>query len=973
MTDPETTGAAADSCGLSHGDRPRLALDVVARVSLFVARALSGMGARDPEAQTALLERLAAQPFTREAMRARLETIDDPDVLDDAMRRLRREVMVCTAARDITGRADFHEVVGVMTALAEEALSAAVRVNSRALARRFGVPTDAEGHPQDMLVVGMGKLGGEELNASSDIDLVFVYDEGGETRAAGEFSSARRSITNHEFFDKLARRVIASINDLDGTGFVFRVDMRLRPFGDSGPLVVSSAMLEEYLYSEGRDWERFAWLKGRVVNRAVFMPPEAFEAACSGLQSLVRPFVFRKYVDFSAISALARIHEMIRAETTRRELGRDQGVNIKLGSGGIREIEFICQTFQIIRGGREPSLRGRSTPPMLAELARLGSITQENAATLTDHYYFLRNLEHALQYVDDKQTQTMPSDPAALDNVAAMVGYSSPALLAHLEQVRRYVGEAFDGIFHTEKPRDDADGWPAGWRAGDPSVEGALAEVLAAAGYARSGDLSHRILKMMRSRLLPARSPQAREQLARLIKSIADKSRGWAQLRESTVSPDEVFDRYLRLTEVVIGRPTYAALLNQYPDAADRVGRMLAVSRWAADYITEHPLVLDELVDLRATRIDDYTPVDRTEWLEELRRRMKALDNDRERQLNLLRDAHHGALFHLLMADIDGRLSVERLADQLSALADAVLAAVMELAWESIPSRHCEYPRFAVIGYGKLGGKELGYASDLDLIFLYDDDNPNAEANYIKLVRRMLSWLTMQTSSGILFDIDLRLRPNGENGLIVSSMEMFRRYQRNIDGNGAWGWEHQALTRARFCAGDPDVGKAFEEERRHILMLRREPGDVAAGVLEMRARMLEGHPNKTELFDVKHDRGGMVDLEFIVQYLVLAYSSQHPELVNNFGTTLLTEMAAGLGLIDKDLAMRSVSAYRHYRNIQREIRLSRGETVKARVPAEVVEKDRPAVLALWRSVFGTDEPRREAAAAHDQGDQDDDI
>ena len=268
-----------------------------------------------------------------------------------------------------------------------------------------------------------------------------------------------------------------------------------------------------------------------------------------------------------------------------------------------------------------------------------------------------------------------------------------------------------------------------------------------------------------------------------------------------------MFDRYLRLTEVVIGRPTYVALLNQYPDAADRVGRMLAVSRWAADYITEHPLVLDELVDMRAPRIDDYTSVDRSGWLEDLRARMKLLDNDRERQLNLLRDAHHGALFHLLMADIDGRLSVERLADQLSALADAVLAAVMELAWESIPTRHREYPRFAVIGYGKLGGKELGYASDLDLIFLYDDDDPQAESNYIKLVRRMLSWLTMQTSSGILFDVDLRLRPNGENGLIVSSMEMFRRYQRNSDGNGAWDWEHQATWQRACLRCAPECSK----------------------------------------------------------------------------------------------------------------------------------------------------------------------
>ena len=932
-------------------------MSAVPSVSMFVSRALRGMGARDDCAELELLQKLAAAPFEREKMRERLARIDDPEILDDAMRRLRREVMVCVASRDVTGEADFDEVVSTMTALAEETLTAAVRVNSRALARRFGVPTDAEGRAQDMLVVGMGKLGGAELNASSDIDLVFVYDEAGETKPLGEFEKARRSISNHEFFDKLARRVIASINDLDGTGFVFRVDMRLRPFGDSGPLVVSSAMLEEYLYSEGRDWERFAWLKGRVVNRAVFMQEDDFSQAVRNLESLVRPFVFRKYVDFSAISALARIHEMIRAETTRREAGRDTGINVKLGSGGIREIEFICQTFQIIRGGREPTLRGRSTPPMLAELARLGSLPQETADRLTEDYIFLRNLEHALQYVDDKQTQTMPTDAAALSALAGMLALSPEVLLKKLEAIRGFVGSTFDGIFHTESPKDDDDGWPAGWKVGAEATREPLIEALGTAGFVHAKDLAVRILKMMRSRLLPARTPQAREQVARLVKTISGKAHGWAKLRDSTVSPDEVFERYLNLIEFVLGRPSYVALLNQYPDAADRVGRMLAVSRWAADYIGEHPLVLDELVDMRAPRIDDYTAVDRTEWLEDLRLRMKQFEGDRERQLNLLRDAHHSALFHLLLADLDGRLSVERLADQLSALADAVLSAVLELAWDSIATRHREYPRFAVIGYGKLGGKELGYASDLDLIFLYDDDDPQAEGNYIKLVRRMLSWLTMQTSSGILFDVDLRLRPNGENGLIVSNMNMFRRYQRNDDGNGAWAWEHQALTRARFCAGDPQVGAMFEEERRYILMLPRDAAEVAAGVLEMRAKMLEGHPNKTAFFDVKHDRGGMVDLEFIVQYLVLAYSSKHPELVNNFGTTLLTEMAASLGLIDKELARKAVQAYRHYRNIQREIRLSRGETVKARVEPELVQDDFPAVLELWRQVFGTDAPQ----------------
>lgn len=935
----------------------RLALEEVPQYSLYAARALSAMAPSAGKTPKAIAQGFLAGPITREDMRATLDAIDDPDMLDTAMRVLRREVMTSIIVRDLTGNADFKEVVGTVTTLAEETVSAAVRVHSRILAQRFGVPVGISGQKQDLMVVGMGKLGGEELNVSSDIDLIFVYDEGGETQAVDEFASARRSIANHEFFDKLARRVIASINELDGTGFVFRVDMRLRPFGESGPLVLSSAMLEEYLYSEGRDWERFAWLKGRVVNRSVLSPEDVFSQAVRNLNSLVRPFVFRKYVDFGAISALARIHEMIRAETARKEAVRDQGINIKLGSGGIREIEFICQTFQIIRGGREPELRDKTTCPMLRACVESGCITDETASRLAEDYVFLRNLEHCLQYVDDKQTQVLPKDDEGRGRIARMMGMTLTDLDAKVAGIRAFVSSTFDGVFHTKTPADTASHWPAGWSTGDESLESVLAETLSSGGFSEAQRLAARILKMMRSRYLNARTQQAREQLTRFVPKIAAKAPEWARLREGSVTADEVLDRYLKILETVLGRATYIALLNQYPEAADRVGRMLAVSRWAADYIADHPLVLDELVDARNIVIDDYTSVDRSGWLEELRGQMRAADGDKERQLNLLRDAHHSALFALLTADLEGRLTVERLADQLSALADAVLTLVIELAWDSIASRHCEYPKFAAIGYGKLGGKELGYASDLDLIFLYDDPAPESEGNYAKLVKRMLSWLTLQTSSGILFEVDMRLRPNGQNGLIVSNMDMFRRYQRNQDGHGAWAWEHQALTRARFCAGDTQVGEEFEKERRYILTLPRDAAQTAADVIDMRRKMLEGHPNPTDQFDVKHDRGGMVDLEFIVQYLVLVKSREYPELVNNFGTIHLTEMAGDLGLVDPEKAAAALKAYRRYRNIQRSIRMARGQDVRCRVAPEQVAEERQAVLALWREVFGTDAPQ----------------
>mgnify|MGYP000054414499 FL=1 len=360
-----------------------------------------------------------------------------------------------------------------------------------------------------------------------------------------------------------------------------------------------------------------------------------------------------------------------------------------------------------------------------------------------------------------------------------------------------------------------------------------------------------------------------------------------------------------------------------------------------------------------APREGNVPPVDWSEWADRLHRALVEADGDQERQMNALRDAHHSAVFRLLIADLDGRFTVERLADHLSALADAVLEEVLDLAWVSMTKKHCDRPKFAVIGYGKLGGKELGYDSDLDLVFIYDDPDLEADLTYSRLVRRMMSWLTIQTSSGKLFDVDLRLRPNGDSGLIVSSFDMFSRYQRNADGNGAWFWEHQALTRARFVAGDADVGKRFEDERREILMMPRTQDEARASVLEMRRKMLDGHPNRTALFDIKHDRGGMVDVEFIVQLLVLTHSAEHPELVNNFGNILLLEKAADLGLTDPAVSAPAVRAYRRYRALQHEIRLNAGEGVPVRVPADMIEAEREAVLKLWRTVFETDAPLRE--------------
>ncbi len=861
-----------------------------------------------------------------------------------ALRHLRRRVLLTLITRDATGKADLAEVVATMTALAELAVQTTVEAHARALAADHGVPLGADGVPQDLLVVGMGKLGGGELNVSSDIDLIFAYDEDGETHGA----NLRRRLSNHEFFAQLGRRVIALLNDMTADGFVFRVDMRLRPNGSAGPLAVSSAMLEEYLMAQGREWERFAWLKGRVISLPVFASAAQFDGQCAAVHEIVRPFVFRKYLDFGAIAALRELHKLVRTEAARRVSGRESRADdVKLGRGGIRELEFIAQTFQIVRGGREPALRSKSTLRALAALAEIAVLSAATCHRLTTSYVFLRNLEHALQYVDDAQTHLVPGDHAARERVARLLGASNAAaMMAEYRAVQGFVAAVFDGVFADPTA---AEGEVALAPANVQGIadDGALLEDLRKRGFADPVATAQRLRAVLDSRRVQATAGTARTGLERLLRRALQTTieRSHETGAAHDIGPDQHFARFAQLAEVIAGRSTYIALLNQFPQAFDRVMRMLAASRWATDYLVRHPILLDELLDQRLFEHEPDWPA----WSTAVRQRLAEADGDHERHMNLLRDAHHAQVFRLLVADLDSRLTVERLADHLSALADATLALAIEYAWRSLPRRHRDVPRFAVIGYGKLGGKELGYESDLDLIFLYDDEDPAAAEVYLLFARRLMTWLSAHTSSGKLFEIDLRLRPDGNTGLLVSPFGAFARYQRNEDGLGAWPWEHQALTRARYSAGDLEIGERFEAERSRILMQRREQQELRADVLKMRTRMLEGHPNPTALFDVKHDRGGMVDVEFIVQFLVLAHAHEHSGLVRNAGNIALLQVAGELRLIDGPLAREVADAYRTFRSIQHRLRLNGAE--RARVAPEEVEREAAAVTRLWNSVF----------------------
>jgi glutamate-ammonia-ligase adenylyltransferase len=858
--------------------------------------------------------------WTADAMRAFLAAGDaaDPAALGARLRDLRARVMLRTAVRDLAGLAQLAEVTGTMSDLAEVALDAALRAHRSPLEAEHGAPAGALG-AQDLLVVGMGKLGGRELNVSSDIDLVFVYPEEGETP---------RGLSNHEFFVRLGRRVIRTLADVTAEGQVFRVDMRLRPWGDAGPLAASLDALEQYFVAQGREWERYAWIKARVVAGG----DERMRAA---LAQVAQPFVFRKYLDFGTIDAVRKLHAQIRQEVARRDLAGD----VKLGPGGIREIEFVAQGFQLIRGGRDAGLRARATLEVLAALGARRLLPEPAVAELSAAYVFLRRLEHRLQYLDDAQTHALPTAPEDRQLVAESMGAPDWARFAReLEGHRAAVTRHFDSVFAAA---GEANASSPAWQG---TLEGDAAERdLAAKGYVEPRETLARIRALRAGARYQQLPESSRERLDLLVPRFIEAcARGQAGGPGERVAPEVALRRALDFVEAVSRRASYLALLAESPGALAKVAEILAASSWAAEYLTRHPILLDELLD---ARVLGEAP-DWSEFAAALRHAMAAHEGDVERQMDAMREIHHAWVFRLLMQDLAGLLTVERLADHLSLAADLVLAVTLEVCWKLVRNRHTEIPRFAVIGYGKLGGKELGYASDLDIVFVYDDPHEAAPENYARLAQRMNSWLSSRTSAGTLFETDLALRPSGGAGLLVTSMSAFKRYQLE----SAWLWEHQALTRARFCAGDAAIGAVFDALRRDLLQAHRDPGALAAEVLKMRQKMLDAHPNRSGLFDLKHDRGGMIDIEFIVQHLVLAHSRAHYELTGNLGNIALLHMAGALGLVPPALAQQVADAYRDFRRLQHRLRLNGAEF--ARVERATVAAHVDATAALWEAVFG---------------------
>ncbi len=861
-----------------------------------------------------------------EALRAR------GDDLPTALRILRQIVMERLIVLDCDQQAPLHTITTAVTELAEFTLDQACQAAQAQLDAVHGAPQGPQGQRAQMWVVGMGKLGARELNVSSDIDLIYLYDHDGETTG---LEGGRGRISNHEYFAKMVRLIYGLIGETTEHGFVFRVDLALRPNGNSGPPAVSQDALEDYLQVQGREWERFAWLKSRVVA-----PREAIaNRSARALRSTILPFVFRRYLDYSVFESLRVLHRQIREHASRRSAGRPERANdVKLSRGGIREIEFTVQLLQVVRGGQFPELRTRPTLAALQRVAAAGLMPQATADALAEAYEFLRRVEHRIQYLDDQQTHVLPMGCEPADGDLAWIGRTMgypdcTAFLQALDAHRELVAQEFDTLLGQGEDCKGCGG-PKASRSAVTDFDSLLQGLPPQLRERVTGWKAHPRVQALRE-----------DARARLVKLVA-RTAQW--LQEGRVTEDAAL-RMADWIEPLLRRESYLALLLERPGVHERLLRVLGAARWPARYLLKHPGVIDELAGEALLR-ERFQPEDFERELEQRRQALaRTGEDDDEALLNLLRRAHHAEVFRTLARDIEGRLTVEQVADDLSALADAVLRVTARWVWQRLKSRHREEPQFGIIGYGKLGGKELGYGSDLDIVFVYEDPHESAAEIYAAFVRKLINWLTTKTAEGDLFEIDTALRPNGSSGLLVTTFDAYANYQQNRGSNTAWTWEHQAMTRARFVLGEPALAQRFDAVREAVINAPRDVAALRAQIVAMRAKVAAAHPVSADRFDVKHSPGGMVDAEFAVQCLVLSQSAAHRALTPNVGNIALLQRAEACSLVPAGVGLAAADAYRNLRRAQHAARLNEHPTD---VPSDQMTGERDAVLALWRAVFG---------------------
>ncbi|MDP2242742.1 bifunctional [glutamate--ammonia ligase]-adenylyl-L-tyrosine phosphorylase/[glutamate--ammonia-ligase] adenylyltransferase [Pseudomonas sp.] len=930
------------------------ALRRVAAASDFVVE----QAQRDPQmflelAASGELERSLQAGELRGQLVAVLLDCTDEDELGRRLRRFRNRQQLRIIWRDISRQADLIETCRDLSEMADICIDLAYQWLYSRHCAQFGTPVGRRsGQAQHMVILGMGKLGAHELNLSSDIDLIFGYPEGGETEGV------KRPLDNQEFFIRLGQRLIKALDAITVDGFVFRTDMRLRPYGSSGSLVFSFNALEQYYQDQGRDWERYAMIKARVVG--------GDQVAGAQLLEMLRPFVYRRYLDFSAIEALRTMKQLIQQEVRRKGMAE----NIKLGAGGIREVEFIAQAFQLIHGGRDLSLQQRSLFAVLTTLRDQGYLPSAVTDELRDGYAFLRYAEHALQAIDDRQTQTLPDNDQDRTRVAFIMGFDNWA--AFHEQLMHWRGRV-DWHFRQviADPDEDADTaddevvggeWLPLWS--DVQDEAAACRQLVEAGFSDAQSAWRRLAGLRNGNQVRAMQRLGRERLDAFMPRLL------AQAVEHE-NPDLVLERVLPLIEAVARRSAYLVLLTENPGALQRLLTLCAASPWIAEQIARFPLLLDEL--LNEGRL--FKPPLAPELAAELRERlMRIPEDDLEQQMEALRHFKLAHRLRVAASEVAGSLPLMKVSDYLTWLAEAILDQVLALAWRHTVSKYgapqradgslCD-PDFIIVGYGKVGGIELGHSSDLDMVFIHDGD-PQAETNgakpidgaqfFNRLGQRIIHLLTTQTNSGQLYEVDMRLRPSGVAGLLVSSLGAFQRYQENE----AWTWEHQALVRARVLVGCPRVGKAFEAVRAAVLGRERDLDLLRAEVSEMRAKMRDNLGTRataagtaanafeaSACFDLKQDAGGIVDIEFMVQYAALAWSRQYPALLEFTDNIRILEGLEHLGLLvaeDVGLLQEAYKAYRaaaHRQALQKQPGVVRGDQF---------QEQRRSVRRIWQEL-----------------------
>ncbi|MFC5705999.1 bifunctional [glutamate--ammonia ligase]-adenylyl-L-tyrosine phosphorylase/[glutamate--ammonia-ligase] adenylyltransferase [Aeromonas eucrenophila] len=866
-----------------------------------------------------------------------LSGVNDEEALKRALRQFRRSRMLVIAWRELLGHAEVEESFIHLTKLADALICGARDWLYAKQCAELGTPVDGNGDPQPLLILGMGKLGGGELNFSSDIDLIFTFPDNGYT------VGGRRELANQQFFIKLGQRLINALHQPTQDGQVFRVDMRLRPFGEAGPLAISFAAMEDYYQHHGRNWERYAMVKARVLG-----------AQCEHAQALtelLRPFVFRRYIDFGVIDGLRQMKAMIAAEVRRKGL---EG-NIKLGAGGIREVEFIAQALQLIRGGREPALRVRHLPEALAAIAACGALDAERCARLLGAYRFLRRVENILQEIGDQQTQTLPTEPRDRQRLTCALGFDDwTAFMAHLDEEMAAVHQEFVAVVGEEKEASSHldQLWLDLWRTELDAAE--LEKLLGAQGVNDAVPLCAALLRFKEEYRRRQVGPQGRVALDALMPELL-------RLVVASEQPARLFERVCTLLTRIFTRSAYLQLLAENPAALRQLVRLCDASHLVSEQLARYPILLDELLDpqhlYHPTPLDQYKP--------QLRQFLLRIpEEDVEQQMEALRQFKQVQLLRIVAADIAGALPLMKVSDHLTWLAEAITEEVVNQAWAQMSERYGVPPEvalsdrrgFAVVAYGKLGGIELGYGSDLDLVFLHGGD-PNGYTDgrkpidsrqfYLRLAQRILHLFSTRTPSGILYEIDMRLRPSGDAGLLVSSLSAYEQYQQKE----AWTWEHQALVRARPIYGDDTVIAEFARIRRTVLAKERDLSLLAKEVREMRQKMRDHLLKAGEgEFDLKQSPGGMVDIEFIAQYLVLAHANGEPDALTRWSDNVrIFDECVLAGVLSLEQAENLKQAYLEIRNLGHRLNLSE---ISRKVGDDQLLAERDHVLAVWRQQLG---------------------